>query len=277
MALPSISLLQGNAIEKFLKFAEMEKAIEIEGKKIVYEETGPQNGEAVIVLHGWGCNHSTVRSVAASLEDKCRVISIDLPGHGSSEEPDEVWGTQDFANLVGKVVKELKIETPALVGHSFGGRTAIAYASSNPVSKIVLIDSAGITPRRSLKYYYKVYSYKLFKKLVLALAGEEKGREILESQLKKKGSADYQAASPKMRAIMSRCVNEDLKKIMPRISSPVLLIWGENDTATPLSDAKTMERLIPDAGLVAFPGCGHYSFFDNPYQFRAVIRSFFNL
>ena len=77
-----------------------------------------------------------------------------------------------------------------------------------------------------------------------------------------------------MRAVMSICVNEDLKEFMPSIKAPTLLIWGENDTATPLSDAKTMERLIPDAGLVSFPDCGHYSFLDNPGQFRAVLQSF---
>ena len=55
-----------------------------------------------------------------------------------------------------------------------------------------------------------------------------------------------------------------------------LLIWGENDTATPLADAKKMNRLLPDSGLVSFPGCGHYSFLDNPGQFAAVLSSFLN-
>ena len=73
---------------------------------------------------------------------------------------------------------------------------------------------------------------------------------------------------------MSICVNEDLKHVMPSIKAPTLLIWGEKDTATPLKDAKTMERLIPDAGLVSFEEAGHYSFLDNPGQFRAVIQSF---
>ncbi|MDE7369928.1 MAG: alpha/beta hydrolase, partial [Muribaculaceae bacterium] len=86
--------------------------------------------------------------------------------------------------------------------------------------------------------------------------------------------SDYRNSSPKMRAIMSKVVNEDLCHLMPEISAPTLLIWGENDTATPLSDAKKMERLIPDAGLVSFPGCGHYSFLDNPGQFAAVLNSF---
>ena len=62
---------------------------------------------------------------------------------------------------------------------------------------------------------------------------------------------------------------------MPQIKASVLLVWGERDTATPLSDAKTMERLMPEAGLVVFPGAGHYSFLDNFAGFQAVLREFF--
>lgn len=253
----------------------MGKEITIDGIKINYEESGVAGAPPVILLHGWGCNVSTVKSIARCLEDGMRVISVDLPGHGLSQEPAEVWGTKDFAELINRLAEKLQIKDFSLIGHSFGGRTSISYAANHPVKKVVLVDSAGLTPKRSLKYYYKVYSYKTLKKLLLTLLGEKKGRETIEKKLVKKGSADYQASSPKMRAIMSRCINEDLRRQMPLIKAPTLLIWGENDTATPLSDAKIMEERIPDAGLVAFPGCGHYSFLDNPLGFKAVLREFF--
>ena len=80
-----------------------------------------------------------------------------------------------------------------------------------------------------------------------------------------------------MRAVLSKVVNEDLRGVMPRIGAPALLFWGENDTATPLRDARIMEKLIPDAGLVAVPGAGHFSFLERPALFAAVVRSFFNL
>ena len=253
----------------------MEKEIDIKGLKISYEESGNSNGLPVVVLHGWGCNHSTVKSIASCLEDGMRIINIDLPGHGKSEEPKEVWGTQDFADFLIELVDKLNLENPSLIGHSFGGRTSIAAAAKSTDQrfwKIVLVDSAGIKPKRNLKYYYKVYSYKILKKLAFSFLGEEKGRQIIESKIKKSGSADYQAASPKMRMIMSKCVNEDLKKLLPLIKAPTLLIWGENDTATPISDAIKMEKLIPDAGLVSFPNCGHYSFLDNTLGFKTVLR-----
>ena len=73
---------------------------------------------------------------------------------------------------------------------------------------------------------------------------------------------------------MSRVVNEDLSDCLAKIKAPTLLIWGEKDTATPMRDARKMERLIPDAGLVSYPEAGHFSFLDRPGQTAAVIKSF---
>lgn len=254
---------------------EMEKSININGVTINYEESGAIEAPSVIILHGWGCNHTTVASIANALNDKLHVFNIDLPGHGKSTEPSDVWGTIDFAAVIDGFIKKIGIKNPSVIGHSFGGRTAIGLTSLTQLHKLVLIDSAGIKPRRKLSYYYKVYSYKICKHLLKLLFSEEKGKQILNKLLRSRGSSDYLNSSPRMRAVMSKCINEDLKKLMPAITAPVLLIWGENDTATPLEDAKKMEKLIPDAGLVSFAGSGHYSFLDNPMAFKSVLREFF--
>ncbi|MCM1370029.1 MAG: alpha/beta hydrolase [Candidatus Amulumruptor caecigallinarius] len=253
----------------------MEKDIDIDGITVHYDETGPDAGAPVVLMHGWGCQFSTVRSIAAALEKEMHVYNLDLPGHGKSQEPPTVWGVEDYTSLVEKFTTRLNIDSPALIGHSFGGRIAILMSSRNPVKKMVLVDAAGIKPHRSLKYYAKVYSFKLGKKLLPVLLGKRRGEEAIARWRGKAGSADYRNSSPMMRAVMSRCVNEDLKSVMPSISASTLLIWGVNDTATPLKDAKYMEKHIPDAGLVAFENCGHYSFLDNAAGFRAVLREFF--
>ncbi len=253
----------------------MEKDITIDGLHIHYEETGTPEGDPVVLMHGWGCDHTTVRSIAAILELGMRVINLDLPGHGKSDEPPTVWGVEDFTQLVEKIIKKLGLKDVSLIGHSFGGRVSILLSSRNDVDKVVLVDAAGIKPKRSMKYYFKVYLFKAFKHTALTLFGKKRGGKIVEWYRSRGGSSDYRNSSPMMRAVMSKCVNEDLKAVMPSIKAPTLLIWGENDTATPLDDAKTMEKLIPDAGLVAFPGCGHYSFLDNPRGFKSVMEVFF--
>ena len=73
---------------------------------------------------------------------------------------------------------------------------------------------------------------------------------------------------------MSIILNEDQKENLKNIDAPTLLIWGECDTATPISDAKLMEKLIPDAGLVSYPNSGHYSYIENLPACNLVIKEF---
>lgn len=246
--------------------------MDINGVKLHYTHRGI--GQPIILMHGWGCSHSTIESIECIALPYGTVYNLDLPGFGQSAEPPFNWGVEDYTSMLEGFINRLGIENPILLGHSFGGRIGIMYSSAHPVKKLILVDAAGVKPRRSLKYYLKIYSFKASKQLAILIHGREKAQAIIDEKRKKHSSADYAQASPRMRGILSRTVNQDLKHLMPSIQAPTLLIWGENDTATPLSDARTMERLIPDAGLVSFPGCGHYSFLDNPRQFAAVLKSF---
>lgn len=252
----------------------MDKDTRLEGLNLHY--TDSEKGEkTVILMHGWGCDHTTVASIER-VASSCgyRVVNVDFPGFGDSQEPTDVWGVEDYTRQIEALTKELGIKSPILLGHSFGGRVGILYASRNQVEKLILVDAAGIKPKRSLKYYWKVYSFKAIKRLMYLFLGKDAAEKRLDAKRAKAGSSDYANASPMMRRILSKVVNEDLTDRLHLIKAPSLLIWGENDTATPLSDAQKMEKLIPDAGLVSFPGCGHYSFLDNPIQFAAVLRSF---
>lgn len=252
----------------------MDKDTRLEGLNLHYTDSG-KGDKAVILMHGWGCNHTTLASIErVALSCGYRVINVDFPGFGSSEEPSDVWGVEQYTRQIEALVKDLDVAPPIMLGHSFGGRVGILYASRNPVEKLILVDAAGIKPRRTLKYYRKVYTFKAVKRIMYLFLGKEKAEQRLDARRAKAGSSDYANASPMMRRILSKVVNEDLSDRLSSINAPTLLIWGENDTATPLADAKKMEKLIPDAGLVSFPGCGHYSFLDNPGQFAAVLRSF---
>ena len=246
--------------------------IQIKGLRVHYTKNG--DGPALILMHGWGCNTTTLASIERVAVETNTVYNIDFPGFGESEEPHEIWGTYEYADMLREFVIAIGIDRPSLLGHSFGGRVAIVYASQYPVDKIILVDAAGVKPKRSFKYYFKVYSFKLMKRIAPLIMGKRRAEEYIQRLRSKRGSSDYNNSTPMMRAILSKVVNEDLKHLMPSITAPTLLIWGENDTATPIGDARTMERLIPGAGLVSFPSCGHYSFLENPIQFAAVLRSF---
>jgi pimeloyl-ACP methyl ester carboxylesterase len=201
-------------------------------------------------------------------------LTVDFAGFGQSDEPKEVWGVEEYTRSIEALAKAEGVENPILIGHSFGGRVSIVYASRNKVQKVMLVDAAGVKPRRSFTYYRKVYTFKLLKRLAPIFLGKARAEQMIQARRAKAGSSDYNQASPMMRRVLSKVVNEDLCHLMPKITAPTLLFWGENDTATPLADAKKMEKLIPDAGLVTVAGAGHFSFLENTPLFLRVAESF---
>ena len=210
-------------------------------------------GDTILLLHGWGCDKNIWQATR------------------------ELWGVEEYTRSIEALVATLGIERPTLIGHSFGGRVAIVYASRNDVCRVVLTDAAGVKPHRSMRYYYKVYSYKLMKRTLPLLIGRNKAHLLLEQRRAKSASSDYNRATPMMRAILSRCVNEDLCHLMPMVKAPVLLFWGDKDTATPLADAHKMQRLMPDAGLVVAQGAGHFAMLEQPTLWQASLKSFLNM
>jgi pimeloyl-ACP methyl ester carboxylesterase len=249
--------------------------LNIENLKIHFEVTGNQQGESIILLHGWGTNLHTFDPAVSELEKNFNVFKPDFPGFGKSDPPETAWGVEDYTKFVEKFVQMNRITNPSIIAHSFGGRVAILYASRNEVNKLVLIDAAGIRPDRPLKYYLKVYSYKLIKRLLPLLTGRKRAEEKIKRYREQAGSSDYNRAAGMMRNVLVKTVNEDLKHVMPQIKAPTLLIWGENDTATPVKDARIMERLIRGSGLVVLKNAGHFSFLDKTYEVKLILDSFF--
>lgn len=246
--------------------------ITINGTRVQYKVSG--EGRAVILLHGWGCNIATMASIEAILSPHFKVYTLDFPGFGGSDVPSDVWGVEEYTRMLEGFVCDLHIESPILIGHSFGGRVSILYGSRNNVSKIVLVDAAGAKPRRPLKYYLKVYSYKLYKKLLYMTMGKERAEEKIEARRRTAGSADYNALSGMMRRIFVKVVNEYLEAYMPLIKCPVQLIWGAKDKDTKLREAHVMLKRIPNARLDVIDDAGHYSFLDNPFRFRSYLTAF---
>ncbi|MDR2180267.1 MAG: alpha/beta hydrolase [Synergistaceae bacterium] len=235
---------------------------------------------AVLFLHGWGSDFSVFRSCLHRIADR-RVCALNLPGFGDSEEPPAAWGVGDYADFVASFLKKIQVDKVILIGHSFGGRVIIKLAVKKTlpfqIEKIVLVDSAGVKPRRTLRQNLRLGFYKCARKILSFPAVERFLPGVLEAWRRRAGSADYRSASPRMRECLVKTVNEDLTPLFSSIPYPTLLIWGENDRDTPLGDGKIMERLIPDSGLVTLKNAGHYSFLDQPFVFGRVLDSFLGI
>ncbi len=221
--------------------------------------------ESLVFLHGWGQNIEMMMGLAKPFVKKYNVLILDLPGFGSSAEPDNVWSIYDYAEMLDLVLKELKIKNPILIGHSFGGKISLCYAIKYNPKKIVLLASP--FKKKIKKETFKVKVYKFIKKIP--------GLNKLENFVKKHvGSTDYKNASEKMRKILVNHVNLDLTSELSKIKCPALLIWGTNDEAVPIEDGQELEKLINNAGLVVYEGCTHYAYLERLDQTIRVLNSF---
>ena len=149
------------------------------------------------------------------------------------------------------------------------------------ISKIIFADSAGVMPVRSKKQNFRTRIYKIGKFFLSLYPVRKLFPQALEALRKKFSSADYANASPLMRGVLVKTVNEDLTSLLKNIKCQTLLIWGVNDTATPISDAEVFEREISsagaDVGLCKIQNAGHYSFLDQPYVFQNILKSFLKI
>ncbi len=251
----------------------------VNGIKINYEQKG--EGDLIVLLHGWGSNIKLFANLIELLSKKYKVVAMDMPGFGESAEPPSAWCVDDYVDFVLDFLKDYDTDKVMLLGHSFGGRVIIKMNSRENlpfrITKVILVDSAGIMPPKSNKKSFRTYYYKAGKAILSTAIAQKLAPDALENFRKKMGSADYAAASPLMRQVLVKVVNEDLEHLLPNIKCPTLLVWGVNDTATPLSDGEKMEELIADAGLVKLENAGHYSFLDQQYTFNRVMSSFMKL
>lgn len=248
----------------------------INGKCVRYIDQG-SGSQTILLLHGWGVDGNLYHLLTDHLSAYCRVLVPDLPGFGGSEEPDRPYTPADFADFVLAFAEALGVTEVIGMGHSNGGRILIELLARDrcplTVKKAILLDSAGIPAKHSLPYYLRVYTFKCIKH-VAALPGiRSLFPNAVEKAQKRFGSADYKQASPVMRQSMVIALKTDVTPLLSRIRVPTLLIWGKDDTATPLRDAKIMEQHIPDAGLVVLAG-GHYAFAESFGQCRRVLDSF---
>ena len=241
-----------------------------------YIEEG--KGEVVLLLHGWGSNLTLYAKMIQHLSMSHRVLALDFPGFGGSEEPKTPWNVDDYVDFTLEFLRLKEVKSVTLVGHSFGGRVIIKLVNRPDlpvtVKRLILIDAAGIKPGKTLKKTLRTRTYKLVKGLVSLKLIRFLYPNLLETARKHFGSADYNAASPVMRGTLVRAVNEDLTGLLPGIKQPTLLIWGELDQDTPLSAGKKMEELIPDSGLVTIKGAGHYSFLEQSDQVHRILDAF---
>ncbi|MBE6158441.1 MAG: alpha/beta hydrolase [Firmicutes bacterium] len=230
----------------------------IYGKNVNYIQYG-EGDKDVVLLHGWGQNIEMMNCIGNCLKN-ARVTIFDLPGFGNSEEFDSSKSVGEYADWLKEALNQLGIDNPILIGHSFGGRVAIKYASKYPVSKLVLIATPIVRRRHNPTIQERFY--KVVKRTPLG-----------DYFRKKIGSSDYNNASPVMRETLVKVVNEDLSEDVSNITAPTIFLAGTKDTAVSLNDTHSVIDQMKDAAVIEQDGT-HYAYLENIYQTVAIINEF---
>ena len=232
---------------------------------INYKDFGNKEGTPIVYLHGWGQNIEMMEPIAKPFEKTHHLIIIDLPGFGKSDEPNYAWTLEEYVDMIHSLLQKLKIDKPNIIGHSFGGKLTLIYATKYEVDRIILLASP-------FKIKIKKPSLKLrILKKAKNIPGLGKIAEKMKNHL---GSTDYKNATPIMKEILVKHINTDLTEEVKKIKCPTFIIWGTNDEAVPVSDAYELEKLIKDSGLAIYEGCTHYAYLEKLGQTNAIIASF---
>ncbi len=237
---------------------------------------GTTEGPHIFWWHGWGQSHASMMDLAELFKDVASHHVYDLPGFGKSDQLHEDADVQDYAE---HMVGELKSVSGkrVIVGHSFGCRMAVRFAVSHPelVDALVLIAGAGIPKKRSLTFKVRGIFIKLLGKLA-RLTDSVFKTSFREAYSNKFGSADYKNAGT-LRTTFVKTVNDNLSEIAKGVSVPVLLIYGDEDTETPVEVGEKYAAAINGSTLKVIKGFGHLDILSRGRnKIEPLIRRFLN-
>lgn len=251
--------------------------VEVDGLHIAQAVNNTGDKLPILMLHGWGVDLSMVWPLASKLNTLGYPVYVpDLPGFGESHPPPIAWSVFDYAQIILKYAEHHQLEQFYLFGHSFGGRLGLILGAEQGerIPKMVLANSAGLRQQIAPSSQLRLNVYKSLRD-GLKIIGLTRLSDSLRSWYNARyGSADFQNTSGVMRETFVKVVNQDLTDYAKRVQPSTLLLWGDQDTDTPLSQGQQLEQIIPDAGLVIYEGAGHYAYLERLADATRVIAYF---
>lgn len=234
-----------------------------------YQEPNTKN-QKLLILHGWSYSTEKWEPFLKLLEDSnINYELLKIPGLTAPLK--EVWNLADYVNWFKKEVGKSN-QKVVLLGHSNGGRIVASFAAEFPekVACLILIDSAGVI-RRDIKTVLKKNLLQLVTSAGKKITKSDKLRNLLYKAI---GEQDYNKADETLKKTMVNLVKEDLETVFSIIIVPTLIIWGQNDGVTPLSDGRKINKRILGSELAIIPGAKHSPQFTNTQEVFQKVFSF---
>jgi pimeloyl-ACP methyl ester carboxylesterase len=279
------------------QYAAKRQFVTIDGHRLGYVCAGNPTAPPVILVHGWLSHARTFRQTIDALQDRCYCVSVDLLGHGFSDKPkDGDYSIRAQASRVLKLADALNIGTFAYIGHSMGGMIGLYIASTLAPERITrLVDVSGVangllspyaryvlTPiyaagavipaiwtfsRAAMNWHWYAYTfdralYHNPRRSFEPVTSEDRQMALMPGN-EVPAYRDLQAI---------RAVN--LADALPRIQTPILVLFGKHDHTVPLDNAYLVQRCVPGARLVLLDDCGHVPMTEQPEAYLKAVRDF---
>jgi pimeloyl-ACP methyl ester carboxylesterase len=246
----------------------MDEMIGVDGINVCYEVEG--KGENLVLIHGIGIGRAAWNDVIAELKYYYRVYAIDLPGFGCSDMSDLPYSVPFYAELLNKLMHQLKLEPAAVAGISLGGAVAATLAAHHPdkVSKLVLVAPAGLTPPQGefvkpsrfmdANFWLLSHNKDMFQRSMEDMFYDKSKLTpaLVDSVWAGMKSPEHRRAVLSNARYLARA-DPEFTDMLETIAAPTLIVWGEEDAIVPPVDAQKFSILIKYADVVLLKKCGH--------------------
>lgn len=222
-------------------------------------------GEPVVLLHGLSGSHRWWRYTTPEVAKRFRVHVPEMVGYGESRGAVRHPSIPEMAGLLVRWLDAAGLERTHFVGHSMGAQVGVHLAARWPdrIGRLVLTDAAGIPHPVSVETASEVAG--------ALMRHRSWGRlDFLPTIARDAVLAGPTTLYRSIRSILA----DDIRPLLPRVSSPTLLIWGEHDPITPVEDGRAIEALVPGARLVVIPDASHNPMADRPAAFNRELIDF---
>ena len=261
--------------------------LDVAGLRLHIRDTGPRDAPAVIMLHGFGASLHTWEGWATLLADRFRVVRIDLPGFAlTGPDPTGDYSDARASVVLAALMDRLGIAQADVVGNSMGGRIAWRFALAEPtrVRRLVLVAPDGFAspgrpygapePVPPVVHLLPWMMPRSMVRATLAPAYADPSRMAESDVSRAHDLLRAPGVRPAILARMAQHVLEDPRPLLPRLTQPVLLLWGEQDRMIPASHGQDWLAVLPRADLVVLPGLGHVPQEEAPEASLVPVRVF---
>ena len=238
-----------------------------------YRRSG--HGKTILLLHGWANSLDSFEQLTDALSEQYEVITLDLPGFGNTQAPNTAWTLDDYAIFVKDFLNKINVSNLfGVVGHSNGGALAIHALATQQINanKLVLLAASGVRNSKGVRRTALKAVAKTGKVATFWLPTST--RQKLQKKLYGTIGSDM-LVTPHMKETFKLTVRQDIQSDATKIKIPTLLIYGNQDNATPVRSVGTpLHHKIKGSKLEIIAGADHFAHQTHPAQVNSIIAEF---